>query len=168
LNDYRKDLPLEPEETLRVVSRASELWGAKWRREGSGGHLELPVTAGVRRGVLRGRLWIEPTTEGSSIVLRIEQSHYQIHWGAVIILLFGAAGALTATLWPFYPPLLGLAPLAIVLALAAWFLVASRLRTSTPEDFLELVAMAHAEEATAEPTVEEPESPATPSRPIEP
>jgi hypothetical protein len=168
LNDYRRDLPLEPEETLRIVSQASELWGAKWRREGSGGHLELPVTAGVRRGVLRGRLWIEPTTGGSSVVLRIEESRYHIHWGAVIILLVGAAGALTATLWPFYPPLLGLAPLAIVLALAAWFLVASRLRTSTPEDFLELMAMAHAEEVLPDPTVDEPEDAATPSQPIEP
>ncbi len=36
--------------------------------------------------------------------------------------------------------LLQVGPLAVVLALAAWFLVVSRLRTSGPNDFLELAA----------------------------
>ena len=59
---------------------------------------------------------------------------------ALAILVLGAAGGIAATLWPFYPPLLGIAPLAVVVALAAWILVASRLRTSTPNELLEIVA----------------------------
>ena len=62
-----------------------------------------------------------------------------MHWQAVVILLFGTAGALATMLWPFYPRLLGLAPLGIVLSLAAWFLVASRLRSSGLEEFFAAV-----------------------------
>ena len=43
-------------------------------------------------------------------------------------------------IWPFFPGLLPLAPLGAIVALSGWFLVVSRLTTSTPDDFLRLVA----------------------------
>jgi hypothetical protein len=55
-------------------------------------------------------------------------------------LLFGGAGGLTVALWPFFPELMPLLPVAVVLALVAWLLVVARLRSSDPGDFLKLVA----------------------------
>ena len=43
-------------------------------------------------------------------------------------------------LWPLHPAILRLAPAGIVLAIAAWLLVSSRLRNSEVKDFLHLVA----------------------------
>jgi hypothetical protein len=140
MDEHAIDAELTRDEALAALAAASEAWGAQWRRQGAGGYLELPVLAGLRRGVLRGRVSVEPAAAGSRILFRIDESDYRVHRTALGILLLGAAGGITATLWPFYPPLLGVAPLAVVLALGAWILVASRLRTSTAEDFLELVA----------------------------
>ena len=134
------DTELSREEVLEALAQASETWGANWEPQGSEGRLELPVLAGLRHGLLAGSVRIEPLTNGSRVVLRVDSSHYRLHWSALAILVLGAAGGIAATLWPFYPPLLGIAPVAIVVALAAWILVASRLRTSTPDDFLEFMA----------------------------
>ena len=125
---------------MRGAERAAEMWGAEWSGEGSSARIRLPVTAGVRRGILTGRLWSEPATDGSQLILRIEDSVYRLNWPAVLILLFGAFGATCLTLWPLFPVLLQMAPIAVVLAIAAWFLVASRLRMSGADDFLELAA----------------------------
>ncbi len=135
------ELPLATDEALAAVAAAAEVWGAEWRREGSGGRLVLPVTAGLRHGRLSGRVSTEPAHQGTGTRLRleVEDSRYLLHWRAVVILLFGALGAISFTLWPFFPPLLSFAPVALVLAFAAWFLVASRLRTAGPEEFFELL-----------------------------
>ncbi len=73
------------------------------------------------------------------MTLSAESERYRLNVPAVAILSFGGLGAIAATLWPFFPSLLGVAPLAVVLALCAWFLVASRVRTSSPAEFLDLV-----------------------------
>ena len=87
-----------------------------------------------------GSLTVEPAAGGSVLRFTVEESHQSVNRPAFLILLLGAIGAGAVTLWPLYPPLLSFAPVGVVLALAAWLLVASRLRTSGPEDFLRLVA----------------------------
>lgn len=125
------------EATLAAVSQAAEAWGAEWSRQG--GRLAFPVSAGLRYGRVVARAWVEPASEGSQLVLRVEERAYQLRTQAVVVLLIAAAGALTGLLWPFFPALLPLVPLGLVLALGAWFLVISRLTINGPEDFLELV-----------------------------
>lgn len=106
---------------------------------GSGGRLRVPVNAGLRQGVVSARLWTEPTRDGVCLVVEVEDEVYRLHRPAVGIVSLGAVGALATTLWPFYPPLLGFAPIAAVLALSAWFLVNSRLRSASLHEFLDLV-----------------------------
>jgi len=139
LREHRIDLPFGPEETLAAVSDAAELWGAEWTRHGTGGRLRIPVTAGIRRGVVDARLSTEPADDGTRVVLFEEKTDYTLNASAFMLLLFGAAGGLVVALWPFWPPLLKLAPVAAVVALAAWLLVVSRLRTAGPEEFLEIL-----------------------------
>jgi hypothetical protein len=148
-----RDSPTDCAATLRELAETADEWGAGWTPEApsgegsiggaQGGRLELPVTAGIRHGVVSCRVRAEPTAgarEGSCrLSLEIESERYRLNVPAVAILSFGGLGAIAATLWPFFPVLLGLAPLAVVLALCAWFLVASRVRTSSPAEFLELV-----------------------------
>jgi hypothetical protein len=137
---HQIDTTLSPKEAIEELSRASEFWGASWQPHAAGGHLELPVLAGLKHGFLSGPVTVEPIAEGSRITFQIEERHYRLQTSAVAILSLGAIGGIAATLWPFFPPLIGVAPLAIVIAIGAWILVASRLRTSTPDEFLELVA----------------------------
>lgn len=100
----------------------------------------MPVVRGLHQGVLLGSLTVEPAGGVSVLRLVVEESHQSVNRPAFFILLLGALGAGTVVLWPLYPPLLSFAPVGVVLALAAWLLVASRLRTSGPEDFMKLVA----------------------------
>ncbi len=137
---FRIDLDADGEAVRRRLARAAELWEAEWRPDAWGGSLTLPLSAGVRSGWASGRVRIESRPGGSRLVYEVEERGYRLRWPAIAILALGAAGGLAATLWPFYPPLLGVAPLAVVLAFAAWLLVASRLTSSTVDDFLELVA----------------------------
>lgn len=140
VTEHAIEVALARDETLAALARAAETWGAEWRREGTGGRLALPVTAGLRHGRLDGRIHTEPVGgERTRLLFRVEQSRWVLHWRAVVILFFGALGGIAVTLWPFFPPLLDIAPIALVLAFAAWFLVASRLRTAGPEDFFELL-----------------------------
>lgn len=84
---------------------------------------------------------MEPSeNRGSVLHFAVEESQQAVNRPAFVVLLLGALGAGAATLWPLFPPLLAFAPVGLVLAVAAWLLVASRLRTSGPEDFFELVA----------------------------
>ena len=78
---------------------------------------------------------------------RSPDEHYRVNKQAVVILVAGAISGLVLMLWPFFPALLGFAPVAIVLALIAWFLVVSRLRMAGPREFLDTVAE-HAETPT--------------------
>jgi membrane protein implicated in regulation of membrane protease activity len=87
-----------------------------------------------------GPLTVEPAGGGSVIEFAVEESHQTVNRPAFFVLFLGALGAGTTILWPLYPPLLAFAPVGVVLAVAAWLLVASRLRTSGPDDFLQLVA----------------------------
>lgn len=85
-------------------------------------------------------------SEGSEVELLVEETEYHLHRPAVAVLVVGAAGALIGLLWPLYPPLLALAPMGALLTFVAWLLVVSRLRSSGPIEFLELVAAPPAED----------------------
>jgi hypothetical protein len=74
------------------------------------------------------------------VELTVEQSRQWVNRSAMVVLLFGGVGGLIVALWPFFPGLMPLLPVAVVLAIAAWLLVVARLRNSNPEDFLKLVA----------------------------
>jgi hypothetical protein len=89
---------------------------------------------------LDGELAAEPIPGGSRLSLRVEGSEYRLRLAPISFLVLGGLGGLVLILWPLYPALLRLAPLGVVLALAAWFIVLSRLRVSGPEEFLGLVA----------------------------
>lgn len=140
--DHRVSVVLSSEESLEALEHAAELWGADWNRHGTGGRLELPVHAGVRHGVVSATVWTEPERNGTSVVARVESSRYRLRGRAVSILAVGGLGALALILWPLYPPLLAFAPLALVLAVAAWLVIISRLQNSGVEEFLDLVASA--------------------------
>ena len=83
---------------------------------------------------------MRPRPTGTSLQLEIEASRIHLHRSAVAVLLLGALGGVTVALWPLFPSLLPLAPAGAVLALVAWLLVVSRLRSRGVEDFLALVA----------------------------
>jgi hypothetical protein len=135
------EIPDSPQQALSALARAAGMWGADFERQGLGGKLHLPVTAGLRRGLISGAVAVEPLGDGGSrVVFLLEERVDHVHTPAVVILLLAVLGALLTVLWPFYPKLLPVAPFGAILALGGWFLVVSRLRTSGPDEFLELVA----------------------------
>ena len=140
--EYERQIDQSLDDALASVNDAAESWGAIWEPEGSGGILRLPVSQGLRQSLLEGLLLVErdPSRPGSTLRFRVERTQTKINWTASLVLLLGAVGGVVATLWPFFPNLLRLAPAGIVLAIAAWLLVASRLRTADVDDFLRLVA----------------------------
>ena len=130
-------LSVPPDQALAAVAAAAESWGAEWQPRIDGGHLALPVLAGIRHGVVRGRVRAEGRPGGGSRLAFVpEEARYGLNTSAVAILVLAGLGGLLTVLWPFYPSLLAAAPLGAVIALSGWFLVVSRLRTSGPDDFL--------------------------------
>jgi hypothetical protein len=76
------------------------------------------------------------------VVLEITAASYRLNAVAVFVLACGAAGALLLLAWPLFPGLLALAPLGALAALSAWLLVAARLRSSSPQDYLDALTAA--------------------------
>jgi hypothetical protein len=150
--EHAIEIPDRPEAALSAVARAAEMWGAEFERDGAGGRLNLPVVAGLRRGFVAGPIRVEPAGEGARVVFRPDDHDYYVHAPAVVILLISVAGALLTVLWPFYSKLVTVAPFGILLALGGWFLVLSRLRSSGPDDFLEMTAGLLGEDEAAAPT----------------
>lgn len=136
---YQIDTEAPTQGAIAAVGAAAEAWGAGWQGAIDGGRLALPTLSGLRREVMAGRVTVEPSGRGSRVRFEVEETTGTINRPAALILLFGALGGLCIVLWPFFPALLGIAPVAVVLAFAAWLLVASRLRQSGPDDFLALV-----------------------------
>lgn len=135
-----REFDLPPERVLAAVREAADLWGAFWQPEGRDSRLALPVVQGLRRGVQDIRVRAESRPPGARLQLEIESSRIHVHRPAVGVLVMGALGGICVMLWPLFPSLLPLAPAGAVLALVAWLLVVSRLRSKGPEEFLELVA----------------------------
>ena len=130
-----------------ALRQAVDLWGASWQEAAAGGFLRLPVVRGLRYGIAEGPLTLESQGKGTKIRFAIEKEEFRLNRSAVAILVVGAAGGLMSMLWPLHPSILRLAPAGIVLAIAAWLLVSSRLRNSDANDFLHLVAELAAHEA---------------------
>ena len=147
----RRQIDQSAARVARAVRQAADDWGARWQPDGRGGRLLLPVSQGLKRGLVVARIEIESTAEGSELNLTVEDEDYRLNRPAVVVLLLGAAGGLVTALWPFFPGLLRLAPVGAVLALVAWLLVVSRLRTTDTDDFLDLV-VAGASDAAHAPT----------------
>lgn len=133
------ELEERPDAALAALRRAADDWGAELRKEDSGLWLYLPVIHGLRRGLIAGPVEAEAAENGSRLVFRPEQSDLQVQIASVVVLLVAVAGAALTVLWPFFPRLLPVAPFGAILALGGWFLVLTRLRTSGPEEFLEMV-----------------------------
>jgi len=140
MDEHEIDLAGSPEAALAAVGRAVEAWGAELDRQGSGGQLRLPVVTGLRRGLMSGPLTVEATAEGSRVVFQPQESIQVVQTAPVVLLVLAGAGGILTVLWPFYPQLLPLSSFGAVMALAGWFLVISRLRTSGPQEFLAMVA----------------------------
>jgi hypothetical protein len=135
------ELACEPEAAWAAAVQAASEWGAELG-DGEGGarKVRLPATRGLRIGWVEGALTAEPVPGGSRLSFRVLGEEYRLRTAAVAILLLGALGGLVVALWPFFPRLLPLLPLGVVLALAAWFVVLSRLRVSGPMEFLDMVS----------------------------
>lgn len=140
MSEHTLTLEERPDAALAALRRAADGWGAELR-EDEGLRLYLPVVHGLRRGLIAGPVEVEPAEDGSRIVFRPDESDLSIQAAPVIVLLLAVAGGAVATLWPFFPNLLPLAPFGAILALGGWFLVLSRLRTSGANEFLGMVGL---------------------------
>ena len=140
MSRYTADLDCSPEEARKALAEHTEDWGGEWTERLIGGEIALPVAAGLRRGLVEGDVSFESEGSGCRVTLEVTTSAYQLNWIAVMILFFGAGSALLLLLWPLYPALLQLAPFAALMAFSSWFLVAARLRTSGPQDYLDDLA----------------------------
>ena len=125
-------------------------WGGEWRSEDGAHDLWIPVTAGLRRGFVVARVDSAPEGAGSKVGIVQTESRLGVNRGAAGVLAFGALGGIVAMLWPFFPGLLRVAPVAAILAVVAWLMVAGRLRNSGLEEFVAAVE-ATAERLSAEP-----------------
>lgn len=137
---HRVEVTGKPAEVLEAVGEAADIWCGEWRPFGTGGHLTIPVSVGLRRGSLSGDVSTRPLGANSELTFHVQESQYKLHIPALVVLLMGAAGGLILVAWPFFPVLIGLTPAGLVLMFAAWFLVASRLKTRGPAEFFELLA----------------------------
>lgn len=146
------EIPHDPETSLDAVREAAEIWGAEWRRLGRAGSLELPVSAGLRYGLVSAELTCQESANGSTLKLDLEEAAYRINMPALSVIVVGAAGAGAMILAPLVPKLLTLVPVGLIVMVCAWFLVLSRLQHRGPREFLELVreVAAHPEPRDAE------------------
>lgn len=137
--EHTLSLPVPPREASSALEETAEAWGADLEAGRAARKIQLPILAGLRRGVLRGTVSVEAAEGGSRLVLREEERLDYLHMPSVMILLLAVLGAALTVLWPFYPQLLPVAPFGALMALGGWFLVISRLRSSGPEEFLKTV-----------------------------
>ncbi len=148
MDAFEVECEAPPERVLPAVATVAAEWDAQWDPGRGGGQLYLPVVAGLRRGLLSGRLEARASAGGGTrLTLAAETTHWRVHRSAAAVLVLGAAGAVPVMLWPLSAELLALAPVGLVFIFLAWFMVVSRLRTLGAEEFLEAVRH-HAELST--------------------
>ena len=143
LQDHRLEIEGDAAAVLDELAEAAELWQAHWRRDGTGGSLALPVDVGLKQGLLNGEISTSQNGKKVEVVYSVSDEQYRLRTPAVVVLLFGAAGGLLLVLAPVYPQLFRLVPAALLFSVAAWFLVASQIRTRGPQDFLDLLKEYH-------------------------
>ncbi len=134
------ELAMPSDEALEHLAQAAEDWGATWHREGLGGRLDLPIAAGLRHGWLRiGVTAVALGKQRTQLAFALQEETLALHRPAVAVLSLAAIGALVVSLWPFFPGILPIAPIAAVLAVVGWLAVGSRLQHRGLREFLELV-----------------------------
>jgi hypothetical protein len=131
--EFSIDVAGSRDEALQAIAAAVEDWGATLERSDL---LQLPVVAGLRRGLLVGRLSVRPEGQGSRVILATTAEEYHLETAAVAVLVIAGAGALFTVIWPLFPRLLPIAPFGAVMALSGWFLVLSRRQGKGVADFL--------------------------------
>ena len=149
VSEHRFEAPsADPAAVLRLIGEAADAWGASWKSRGDRGlWLQLPVLAGVRQGWVSGEVDVEATEGGARLVYRIDDSDYRLDRATVFTLVLAAFGALVTVFAPFFPSLIRLMPVGIMLTVAAWLFIVGRLRNSGPEEFFEdVLAELEAEE----------------------
>ncbi len=140
MEEYRLDHEAGAKEILAAVSVVAEEWDAQWDPSTGGGRLYLPVVAGLRRGLLSGKIEAQAAVDGGThVTLSAETTHWRVHRSAAALLVMGALGALPVILWPLSSDVLALAPVGLVFMFLAWFMVVSRLRTAGGAEFMEAV-----------------------------
>lgn len=122
-----------------VLRRVAEEWGTEVP-PGSGGRMEfvLPLAAGIRIGT--ADLRVRVPSAGGRVEWEVLSSEFRTHRSAVVVLSLGAIGGLALVAWPFFPRLQPLAPLGVVLAIAAWLLVSARVKYRGLSQFWDEVA----------------------------
>ena len=136
------ELDESPVAALNLVARQAELWGADWETvDAESGKIGLPVTAGLRHGWIEGTVRVESDGPGRSrITFEPEHADYRADRGSVMILSAAAFGCLLTLVAMFFPKLLPLMPVGILLAIGGYLVVIARLRNSGPEEFFEAIA----------------------------
>lgn len=124
------------ERVRSVLPEVVDGWGGKLATTPDGARVEIPALAGLRRGRVGGTVRIEPAEAGAVASFAVETAALGVNVAACAILLLSVVGALVSMAWPWFPRLLPAVPLGLVLAVGGWLLIASRLRTSGPEEFL--------------------------------
>lgn len=95
---------------------------------------------GIRHGWLTAQVSTAAgDDDATDVTLHVEKADTRLHWPSLFVLLFGALGGLALVVAPFLPGLLPLAPVGVVLSLAAWFMVVARIKTRAEREFFELV-----------------------------
>ncbi len=120
--------------TCSVVAEIARDWGGEVLSQSTGRlELALPVAAGLRLGQVR--LLVSVPSSGSRVDWEITSEDWRLHRQATVVLALGAIGSLAAAAWPFFPALLPIASIGVVLALAAWLLVSARISYRGVEQF---------------------------------
>lgn len=139
MSSLQRQFAASPEVVAETLREVAAMWGADWQPRGNGGRLALPIVQGLRRGFVEGTVALDPAASGCSLRFVVEETSLEVNRSALAILILGGLGGLTLVFWPLSPVILRLAPVGAVLAIVAWLMVVSRLRNSSPEQFLDLV-----------------------------
>ncbi len=135
---WRQRLESRRDDVVRAVGRAVEAWNGEWNPDS--GRLEISIRAGLRVGRWYGRLDLAGSNGATHLSLTPERAEYQLDQTALLLLSLAGLAAIPLLLWPFFPRLLSLLPVALLLAVGGWFLVISRLQNQGAEEFLDTVA----------------------------
>lgn len=146
--DLSRRLEADRDTVLQAVAAAAEAFQGHW--DPNEGRISLSIRAGLRTGTWHGLLHLAGDRSSTHLRLDAEREEYRVDHAAFAMLCLSGISAIPLLLWPFFPRLLALLPIALVLAVGGWLLVLSRLQNQGPEEFLETVRhLAESPEAEA-------------------
>ena len=108
------------------------------------------MQAGLRHGVLELAVTTVGAGGGTEVTFTEEAAAWRVHRPAAGLLFVALLGSLACVLWPFFPALVPLAPMGLVLGVGAWLVVLSRLRNQGMAELIEDVEGRLAEVAPGE------------------